>query len=46
MELSDDVEVLLRRHEINLKDPHYEALFLKYDSREIYKTFIRILGHA
>ncbi|HEY6168242.1 MAG TPA: hypothetical protein VI454_09405 [Verrucomicrobiae bacterium] len=40
---ADDVEVLLRRHEINLHDPHYEALFLKYGNREIYETFTRIL---
>ena len=43
---ADDVEVLLRRHELNLADPHYEALFLKYGTREIYETFVRILGHA
>ncbi len=27
---ADDVEVLLRRHEINLGDSHYKTLFLKY----------------
>jgi hypothetical protein len=43
---ADDVEVLLRRHEINLSDPHYKALFLKYGTRELYETFVRILGHA
>jgi hypothetical protein len=42
---ADDVEVLLRRHEINLRDPHYEALLLKYGNREIYETFVRILSH-
>lgn len=42
---ADDVEVLLRRHEINLGDPHYETLFLKYGNRELYETFVRILRH-
>ncbi len=42
---ADDVEVLLRRHEINLRDPRYEALFLKYGTREIYESFVRILRH-
>lgn len=40
---ADDVEVLLRRHNIDLREPRYEALFLKYGSRELYETFIRIL---
>jgi hypothetical protein len=43
---ADDVEVLLRRHEINLTDPHYKALFLKYGSPELYETFVRILRHS
>lgn len=43
---ADDVEVLLRRHEINLGDPHYEALFLKYGTRKLYETFVRILRHS
>jgi hypothetical protein len=42
---ADDVEVLLRRHEINLGEPHYEALFLKYGTRELYETFVRLLRH-
>lgn len=40
-----DVEMLLRRNEVNLRDPHYEALFLKHGTREIYETFLRILQH-
>lgn len=40
-----DVEELLRRNEINLQDPHYEALFLKHGTRELYDTFVRILRH-
>ncbi|MFO1512517.1 MAG: hypothetical protein U1F83_06320 [Verrucomicrobiota bacterium] len=42
----DDVEVLLRRHEINLADPHYKTLFLKYGTSEIYETFVRLLHHS
>ncbi len=42
---ADDVEVLLRRHEINLGDPHYETLFLKYGTHELYEAFVRILRH-
>jgi hypothetical protein len=43
---ADDVEVLIWRHGINLADPHYEALFLKYGNRELYDTFVRILRPA
>ncbi len=43
---ADDVEVLLRRHEINLADPHYKTLFLKYGTSEIYETFARLLRHS
>ena len=42
---ADDVEVLLRRHEINLGDPHYKSLFVKYGTPELYETFVRILRH-
>jgi hypothetical protein len=42
---ADDLEVLLRRHRIDLSEPHYEALFLKYGTRELYETFVRILRH-
>ncbi len=42
---ADDVEVLLRRHEIDLNDPHYQTLFLKYGTRELYETFVRLLRH-
>ena len=30
---ADDVEVLLRRHQINLADTHYKALFLKHGTQ-------------
>ena len=40
-----DVEMLVRRNGLNLLDPRYEALFLKYGTREIYDTFVRILRH-
>lgn len=40
---ADDVEVLLRRNQINLRAAHYEQLFLKYGNREIYDTFLRLL---
>lgn len=39
----DDVEVLVRRHQLDLKQPKYEQLFLKYATREIYETFLRII---
>ena len=40
---ADDVEVLLRRNQIDLHEPHYEQLFLKYGNREIYETFLRLV---
>jgi hypothetical protein len=40
---AEDVEILARRHGLNLRTPHYEALFLKYGNREIYETFLRLL---
>ena len=40
---AEDVEILVRRHELNLRDPRYEHLFLKYGNREIYETFLRLL---
>jgi hypothetical protein len=40
---AEDVETLARRNHLNLSDPRYEQLFLKYGSREIYETFLRLL---
>lgn len=40
---AEDVEMLARRNQLNLRQPHYEQLFLKYGTREIYETFLRIL---
>ena len=42
---AEDVEMLVRRNGLNLLDPRYETLFLKYGTREIYDTFVRILRH-
>ncbi len=43
---AEDVEILVRRNRINLSDPHYEQLFLKYGSRDIYDTFVRLLRNS
>jgi len=43
---ADDVEMLARRNRLNLRDPRYEQLFLKYGTREIYETFLRLLGNS
>lgn len=43
---ADDVEILLRNHQINLSDPHYRELFLKYGTQELYDTFVRLLHHT
>jgi hypothetical protein len=40
---ADDVAILVRRNGVDLRDPHYEQLFLKYGTREIYETFLRLL---
>jgi hypothetical protein len=40
---ADDIEVLVRRHRLDLRTPHYEELFVKYGNREIYETFLRLL---
>lgn len=40
---ADDLEMLARRNRLNLRDPRYEQLFLKYGTREIYDTFLRLL---
>lgn len=42
---AEDVEVLVRRNGLNLSDPRYEQLFLKYGNRELYDTFLRLLRH-
>jgi hypothetical protein len=39
---AEDVEMLVRRHRIDLRQPHYEQLFLKYSNQEIYETFLRL----
>ncbi|MBM3882944.1 MAG: hypothetical protein FJ387_25030 [Verrucomicrobia bacterium] len=43
---ADDVEMLVRRNRLDLRDPRYEQLFLKYGTREIYETFVRLLRNA
>ena len=40
---AEDVEILVRRHGLNLSDQRYEHLFLKYGNREIYDTFLRLV---
>ena len=40
---AEDVEMLIRRNGINLTEPRYEQLFLKYGNREIYETFLRLM---
>lgn len=42
---ADDVEMLVRRNGLDLRDPRYERLFLQHGTREIYDTFLRILQH-
>lgn len=42
---AEDVELLVRRNRLDISQPQYERLFLKYGSREIYETFLRILRH-
>lgn len=39
----EDVELMIRRNGVNLKSKPYEELFLKYGTREIYETYLRIL---
>jgi hypothetical protein len=43
---AEDVEMLVRRHGLDLREPHYEQLFLKFGSRELYDTFLRILRRS
>jgi hypothetical protein len=40
---AEDVELLVRRNQLDISLPQYEQLFLKYGTREIYETFLRIL---
>lgn len=40
---AEDVETLARRNGLNLGDPRYKELFLKYGSQELYDTFLRLL---
>jgi hypothetical protein len=40
---AEDVETLLRRNRIDLRQRQYEELFLKYGTRELYDTFLRLL---
>jgi hypothetical protein len=40
---AQDVEMLIRRNSVNLLDPRYERLFLKYGTRDIYETFVRVV---
>lgn len=42
---AQDVEMLLRRHQIPLDSEHYRQLFLTYGSNELYEAFQRILRH-
>ena len=40
-----DVEELIRANKVDISQPIYEKLFLKYGTREIYETFLRILRY-
>lgn len=40
---ADDVEMLVRRNGLDLQDPRYEQLFVKYGTRGIYEAFVRLL---
>lgn len=42
---AEDVEILVRRNGLDLRDPRYQELFLKHGTRELYDTFLRILRH-
>jgi len=42
---AEDVEMLARNNKLDLTNRKYEELFLKYASREIYETILRILKH-
>jgi hypothetical protein len=40
---AEDVETLIRRNGLDLRNPRYEQLFLKYGNRELYDAFLRIV---
>ncbi len=40
---AEDVETLARRNGLNLSEPRYQELFLKYGSQALYDTFLRLL---
>ena len=40
---AEDVEMLIRRNGLDLSQPHYKQLFLKYGSQELFATFVRLL---
>ncbi len=39
----EDVELMIIRNDVDLKSARYKELFLKYGTREIYETYLRIL---
>jgi hypothetical protein len=41
----EDVEMMIRRNNLDLNSSHYQELFLKYGSRDIYETMQRILKY-
>lgn len=42
---AEDVQMLIRRNNLDITTAKYEELFLKYGSREIYETILRVLKH-
>ncbi len=40
---AEDVEMLVRRNALNVREPRYEQWFLKYGTQEIYDTIVRLL---
>jgi hypothetical protein len=42
---AEDVEMLVRNNNLDLTDRKYEELFLKYASRDIYETILRVLQY-
>jgi hypothetical protein len=40
---AEDIEMLVRRRQMDLRQARYKTLFLKYGTREIYDTFLRLL---
>jgi hypothetical protein len=39
---AEDIEMLIRRNHLDLRQPDCEKLFLKYGNREIYETLLRL----